>query len=480
MKKNDWLLITFATTFTYLIYNQTPGINYLILSVLIPALIYINNRQYITKKWYFYLALHLATSAAVFLVDTALSIFAYHVSLFVLMGSTINKDNSMFVRLFGTASSFFMSFHRIYERFTREDKEIKKRPKLLLILSLVISLVILLLFFVIYRGANPLFDRFVKDIDLSWINVPILALFAFASIHYIAFARPFSIESLRIWDSRQMTEPLSQKTTLNQRAYDIFVMISLFLFVGLNLFLLSINILDIRHLYILKVLPKGLSLSDFVHDAVAGIIFSIVIAIVLISIILHHRVYTKTIKMLIYLWIVQNFIMLINAAMRNTWYISHCQLTYLRIGVYIFLLCALIGLALTAYSFYNKKKHWYLFSSNTKAWYLILVFCSLFPWDRMITTFNFSQQKKLDFSYLIDLSDNNLDLLITHYLKHSKEFKSYSSFEEEISDYRLIDIKNHLIKRRKHFLKNYYQADWQSCSWQKEFLKKELQKKGLK
>lgn len=103
--------------------------------------------------------------------------------------------------------------------------------------------------------------------------------------------------------------------------------------------------------------------------------------------------------------------MVISAMVRNSWYVAEYQLSYLRIGVYVFLSLSLVGLFFTFLKICQTKSAWYLVRQNFETWFLILGLCSLINWDKLISDYNISNAKSmkaLDKTYLISLSNANL------------------------------------------------------------------------
>ena len=69
------------------------------------------------------------------------------------------------------------------------------------------------------------------------------------------------------------------------------------------------------------------------------------------------------------------------------------------------------------------KNIWYLFRSNTKAAFVVLVIAAMVNWDYLITNYNFNYAKSMDINYLIDLSDNNT-LLLKEKIEKLEKIKS--------------------------------------------------------
>ena len=118
-------------------------------------------------------------------------------------------------------------------------------------------------------------------------------------------------------------------------------------------------------------------------------------------------------------------------------YISEYYLTYKRIGVYIYLLLAFIGL-ITAFIKVKKiKTNWFLFSTNGAVAYSALVLLALFNWDSVITSFNINRARErgrvVDKLYLTGLGGTNLPELLQ--LKASSKHYDYSF--AYLTDYKL-------------------------------------------
>src|SRR5690606_3886515 len=122
------------------------------------------------------------------------------------------------------------------------------------------------------------------------------------------------------------------------------------------------------------------------------IIFSIVIAVGLIMFLSRRDFHTiqqhNVLKSFIYIWIFQNVLMLLSTAYRNMIYVETYDLTYLRIGVYVWLFLAIMGLCFTFFMVKNNKSGWHLIRTNFTAWLCCLVLSSIVSWDRVITTYN--------------------------------------------------------------------------------------------
>ncbi len=83
------------------------------------------------------------------------------------------------------------------------------------------------------------------------------------------------------------------------------------------------------------------------------------------------------------IWILLNAVLVLSAAAKNFEYIVNYGFTYKRLGVFLFLLLALTGLALTFIKIQKKKRNAYLF--NTMVWYIYgtILLCSFINWEAL-------------------------------------------------------------------------------------------------
>ncbi|MBA3683283.1 MAG: hypothetical protein H0W73_19270, partial [Bacteroidetes bacterium] len=100
MKRNDWLLIATAIIFSILFYRQATGLNYLLFTALVVAVVgYFNPDKIKTPQWWYYAGLSVLCGVAVFCVNSNLSVFACIMSLFIFSGKGFNYKNSIIVNL---------------------------------------------------------------------------------------------------------------------------------------------------------------------------------------------------------------------------------------------------------------------------------------------------------------------------------------------------------------------------------------------
>ncbi|MGV3630312.1 MAG: DUF4173 domain-containing protein [Bacteroidota bacterium] len=451
MKKNDWLIALCAICFSVLFYEQNPGINFLIFSSLAGSLAILFNKDTLDRKWYFYFGAHLLMAWNIFFVDSDLSIIAWLFSFIWLIGNTLHASNSALLAGFTSFLSPVHAFWTLLSKLRTGKEPSARRKKMIYAASFGAALILVLVFLALYKGANPLFDKFTDAIDLSWINLPFLLMTVFGFIILLTLVYPYKNEYMSAWDTNKLQNTLKQAE--QDSGLGIFArMTGSFIFGGLNIMLLILNVLDVNYIFVDHRLPKGMNLADFVQDSVAAIVFSILMAISIILLTRNFTSKSKIYRILVYGWIAQSFVMLFHTFIRNSWYISEYQLTYLRIGVFVFLGLCVLGLVFTIYILRRNRTYWLLFDLNIKSWLLVLCLAAFVNWDGMITRYNLGSKSpdKVDIQYLLGLSGRNTALLLHYYRKHPGNFDHYQLSE-------LVNRKRWLVHEVEH-------SSWQSFS----------------
>jgi hypothetical protein len=458
MKKTDGLIALGAIGFGVLFYDHAPGINFLLFSIMYGILSVFTHSNILRSKWYLFYAIHVLTAINILVIHSDLALWAWSLSLLVVVGKTYQVNSSILLtKYFGIASSV-MVFEKIpylnYQKVVDENKT-KSPLTAKYLLASAIVLVILVIFLLLYRSANPLFQEFTDKIDFSWFNFPFILFCLLGSWVLYAMIYPYVEDATCEWDSKKHAETIDYESTkISVETRKLFAFVAILIFLGLNAMLLVLNVLDINSIFVQEKLPENIFLSDFLHFAVWSIVFSTLLAIVIIVSLQQFSIENKLVRFVIYAWISQSLLMVFNTFIRNYWY-SFNQITYLRIAVFVFLLICIIGLIYTAYVVKFKRNYWFLMNSNLQIWFFIIVVLSFFSWDRIITKHNLAFEKKseIDFFYLTELSYKNLDLLYEFKEENPEVFKKYGNryYPEKIDN----KIKEFQERVKKHTWQSY-------------------------
>ncbi len=179
----------------------------------------------------------------------------------------------------------------------------------------------------------------------------------------------------------------------------------------LNALLIFFNVVYVLEQFGQPVIGDGGgSLSSGVHERVYALIFSIVMAVLVIMIYfrkeLNFEKDSRLLKILSMVWIGLNAVLVVIVMAKNIEYVQAFGLTFRRIGVFIFLLLALTGLALTRHKLASRKTNWFLITRMTSVCLGTLVISAAINWSWLVTKYNLRYQEKPDMGYLFSLHYN--------------------------------------------------------------------------
>jgi hypothetical protein len=474
MKTNDYLLITAVSAYSFLFYQQNAGINFAIFNMVLIVILLIRNQSLLSSlKWNWAAAMCLLSSACIVMHSSALSIFANIVSLMLLSSFSFNLATSSIFSVFFSVYSILSSIvYVIIDCVRRGQKtsEEQEKDKNYTWLGVVIVSVIAILFFAMYKNSNPIFAEYTKWINLDFISVGWFFFTMAGFFLMYAFLYRRSIPPLEEWENSLSTVVKPEATNSEKRLHTEKISL-ITLFTLLNLMLLVINIGDINTILLNGNLPAGVKHSDFVHNGVGTLIFSILFAIGIIMYFLRGQLNFykghQLFKILVLLWIVQNILMLASTSFRNHLYILEYTLTYKRIGVYVWLGLAGIGLIITALKIYSNRSNWYLIKTNVAVWLTALSIGGIVDWDLLITRYNLQNKNinEIDYNYLFSLSDTNIPELLSYCkMKAATETIPLDRKENGRLDYYYgpnFNYLNLLRYKLEDYLRN-YNDDWRS------------------
>ena len=113
---------------------------------------------------------------------------------------------------------------------------------------------------------------------------------------------------------------------------------------------------------------------------------------------------------------------------RNHSYIFVFGLTYKRIGVDVYLLLAMIGLALVIWKLVQQRSNSFVARAFGWACFLVLSLSAPIHWDRLIFNYNSSLGRRLDMAYMLELSNDILPEL------HNYRKPGYALTEREFNE----------------------------------------------
>lgn len=476
MKTTDWIIIIATAAYTYLFYEQLPGINFVIFNiVLIGGLIIREPFVMANSKWLLASFASLFTAACIAIYGNTLSVIANITSLSLLSALSFRPSTSVVIALLNAMYSYLSApVFMVMRWFQKKDTVRPRSSAAARLATIVFPILVVLLFFFIYRAGNPQFKQMTDliDIDISWPLVRFIFLGAIIiSGYYFHQAIDFLDEADHKATSQLYQDQLQEYEHTNVgRNIDLPTQIrsGVVMFSLLNILLLAVNGTDAVFLWF-KSAPLSLAVdySQAIHDSINTLIFSIVLAIGLILFFFRGHInfekHNGLIKALVFLWIIQNVILACSSSYRNLQYVSMHGLTYKRIGVYVYLLLTLSGLITTYIKVAQQKSNWYLFRTNGWSFFFVLVFACAINWDVWITSYNLNHKDtiRLDYAYLNTLGYSNIPVVGEFMAEADKE-----------------NVQNLFKWRVKHFISDMEDSGWQSWSSEREKVWHYLQEKN--
>ena len=182
----------------------------------------------------------------------------------------------------------------------------------------------------------------------------------------------------------------------------------------ITLFLLNILLLVFITTYnyeqFFEVAKKSYLSSD-THERVTAVIFSIIMAVGVILFYFkggfNFDEKAKNLKKLAKFWIFLNGVLILTTIIKNTEYVSFFGLTYKRLGVYAFLILAIIGLLISFIKITKQKTNAFLFNQMIWYFYGTILLCSFVNWGNIITHYNISVNKGVEPIFLSGLNFND-------------------------------------------------------------------------
>ena len=490
---DDIVILCLTIIYCFLFYEQDYGINYLIFSLIVLGFFIFRDRSLLNNKKFIAISIGtIITGCATFYFGSWYHVFMNKISLLLLIGLVASIKSSLIIILLNSVYSYIvLPFKMFINIVTFQFLSLSGYGKIMkYILLTIFPLVIAAIFFGIYSFSNPILAEFVSKFNWNFVSVFLLIFLCYSFLISYGLMKPSTIEKLKGYDaatSDNLTIPENEngKSILSFLSIHSEIYIAVAVFVLLNLVIGLNNGIDIYYLFIEKTLPKGLSHTNFLHQSVNSLILSIFLAIALIMYFFSSKLnFVKSanyIKMIAYVWIIQNLVLAILCLYKNYQYIDQFGLTYKRLGVYTFLFLAALGLFLTFYKILKNKTNLFLIRKNTWIAYIVLVFLGCFDWDYIITYNNLKSDKDshIDYAYLTSLDHTGLPLLQKHLFKDKTDFKNYIDSANAIrlnnNDYNFrCSPKELFLNRTERFDREMWERVWQSYCVSKENIESKL------
>jgi hypothetical protein len=456
--KKHYLILACSLIFTLLFYNQEVGVNLAIFGLVLTGMICYFFRERFTSRLHLVLVITSVLSCFAFAwYGDFVSFLALSMSILFLQFKTHEAKLKMlqifpivFINGFASLGRIFMFSQWLPKREIKNDFAKK------IIAYVIIPAIFITLFFVVYAFGSDHFSSLFTDytLDLDVFEVFLIALLGF----YISFSFwNYWVPSICYdYNSKLDNDFSNEIKTQNKKTFSFLDLdferksgeITLVL---LNVMLL-VFIVTYNYEQFFEIIETS-KLSSATHERVNAVIFSIVMAVGVILFYFkggfNFDVKANNLKWLAKIWILLNGILIISTIIKNSEYVSYFGLTYKRLGVFAFLILAIIGLIFAFFKIINQKTNSYLFNQMVWYFYGTILLCSFVNWGNIITRYNISVNKGVEGHFLQSLNFND-----TTYWRYSA---LHSDKIADKSDSTRYDVK---LKQKKNFLSKvlYYET----------------------
>lgn len=173
--------------------------------------------------------------------------------------------------------------------------------------------------------------------------------------------------------------------------------------------LLIVFIVTYNYEQFFEIVEKS-KLSSDTHERVRAVIFSIIMAIGVILFYFkggfNFDEKAHNLKKMAKMWIVLNAVLIVSTIIKNSEYVLYFGLTYKRLGVYAFLILAIIGLMISFIKISRQKTNAFLFNRMLWYFYGTILLCSFVNWGNLITRYNIAVNKGVEPDFLKSLNYN--------------------------------------------------------------------------
>ncbi|MBV8326046.1 DUF4173 domain-containing protein [Chryseobacterium sp.] len=401
MKTHHYIFLTTAL-FAIVFYNQDIGLNLGILGIVYAVLtLFKTSGKNRTKTLYILLTTSVVSSLAFAWYGDFSSFLAEVSSLLLLAYISGNRK----LKILFLIPVFVVNCCTSFCRFFDFDRWIPTRKfpgfwqKTLAFI--LIPLVLLSVFFGIYSVVSNHFAALFTDYELDinlWQLFYLSVLGFFIAFNYWNYA----VEKIIYKNNHFLDNDFSEASKIQKPTYSFLDLDSerisgVISFFSLNI-LLIFFIITYNYEQFYEISKTPIQLSEETHERVNAVIMSIMMAILVIMFYFkggfNFDPKAGLIRILAKIWIFLNAVLVLSAALKNYEYIVHYAFTYKRLGVFAFLLLAMIGLILTYIKIQKKKRNAFLFNSMTWFLYGTVLACSYINWGGSITSQN---MKRKDF-----------------------------------------------------------------------------------
>ncbi|MEI9957036.1 MAG: DUF4173 domain-containing protein [Ferruginibacter sp.] len=508
------LLTAGAALFNIIFWQEKLAINALLFDAFILwSVFYLYPAAFSKPSMKWILLAHAVALITVVVHNTVLSKLAFSVTLLLVVVFTQYFHRSVWYAAASAVGNYVLFIFSFFENLKLiKTSGVKFSGLRKALRFLIIPLLIAAVFFLLYSFSNAVFQNVVNEMGtvlqnffsrfFSWFSFSrfaflLLGLFVTGGLllkmHSNYFSEKDTSKHNDLW--RKKNNLLKYKESAQFDILSLFMgrfangvmalrnenTVGIISLVMLNLLVLFINVIDIKYVWFGFTYSASLNLKEYVHDGTGMLIFSIVLAMAVLLFFfrgnLNFYKKNKWLRFGAYAWIFQNAILVVSVLLRDFYYIQYMGLAYKRIGVLVFLLMVLMGLATVFIKIHQRKTSYYLLRVNGWFAIVLLVASSCINWDETMASYNLAHKNTipLDVQFLLTMSDKALPLIeknidVLDNKKDTVNGEGQYLYRTELTPRQLFE------QRKKEFLEEQQQYSWLSWNVTDAYVKAHLVK----
>ena len=409
------LIIAFAVTAfaDWMFYDQKPGLSFALFLGLLAGLSLLTNPLHAGLRQSLLAAAVLVTGLASVVEEfNVLSASLAALAVAVAVSSLTNPlMDGLRKRYEAVQDLLLFGPFRIFADIAQSSKlSLTLKYFTIWIVPLALSCVFLLLF----SSANPLIENWFNAIDLkAWLSRLSVARLLFWSVT-LCVVWPFIYLK---WIRKPPPGPCAieaEPAAVDAEPSELFgaaaILRSLLLF---NLLFAVQTGLDVVYLWGGVALPDGLTYAAYAHRGAYPLIVTALLAAGFVLAAMRPGGPAQrmpVIRVLVFLWIAQNVMLVVSSMLRLDLYVQIYSLTYWRVAAFIWMLLVAAGLILIVARIALDRSNPWLVQMNLGTLALLACTCALINFPYVIASYNVEHSKEmsgnglsLDVSYLVGL-----------------------------------------------------------------------------
>jgi len=360
------------------------------------------------------------------------------------------------------------AFLRLIPFSDSADRESKNDRRMIdWIRLLFLPIIVILLFFVLYANAIPNFLNFFNTIwtwlpDLSKQSFALLLLGVLMAWYTWKRFNPRN-EDLNFTAELQKRNknPHLRHLSSGLRKENLQWLITLVCLIGLGSIALGF---DIRYIWFNSDLGSYDEAQWALRKGTGMLIIAILASLFFILFVFRGNLYfykpSKLLKHFTVSWLLLNALLSVSLLVRTAFYIQEFNLAYKRIGVVLFILCALFAIATIIYRLQSGKNTNFLLRVNLNMIAMVVAISACMNWDKLIVNYNLAHTEAyIDYDFLFT---RDLDIVLA------------ANFSVQILSSPLLGEKNFYYLKQKYGAMNYEDMIQERIKeWEEEQIKRD-------